>query len=217
MITKQHWTNTQLQLKCILLSLVLIGCSSLTPNGASNSKTNTKLFKLTSVPTTLVNKVWLEKFTIKAIGDLANSPIAQSINQSMLLQTELDSAGINVAAMSFSGLPLAQASWQSQTNTTQTESSLSQSFDAERIIHDLQGVNWPLEVLQTVKNNGISISEEYTDGIRQRQFYRNKKLIMRIRYLAKKINVEQLEQGYHLEVIRLSQTVLTPKPSSQQN
>ncbi len=205
-------------LNCLFICILLPACSSFT--SPSDLKAVTKLFALQPVPASLQNKVWLEKFTFSLTntnGQVTNKLSNDVVNESILLQTELTKESINIAAMTFAGIPLAQAKWQSDSRQVISEMTSAKHFDAAQVLHDLQSVNWPLALLRPVLGDGFSVSEEIIAGIRTRHFYHDQQVIIIVCYQALEqglsISFEQKSAGYHLAITRLSDTVIPSKHS----
>jgi len=196
-----------------VLSL-LSACSLLSQE--ENKKHASQVMPLLSVPSDLQQKVWLEKFTF-SLDNLApikneekSDKVSRYAKQSMLLQTELSDQGINIAAMSFDGIPLAQASWNSDNQKVKSEVTLAKNFDAKQVLHDLQIVHWPVNLIAPALIKGFSVDEQIMlnegDGnkIKVRRFYHQGKVIIIIRYQVNNINLEQKESGYQLTITRLN-------------
>ena len=240
MIKKLHNINKGLRLLWILSSLSLLTACSVFSVGNHNNSGNvfTQIMPLLPVPSELQNRVWLEKFTF-SFGASMSSKSSSShgsqdeakesadkvggyAKQSMLLQTELTEQGINIAAMSFDGIPLAQASWQSVnqngkqngSQNVKSELNVAKDFDAKQVLHDLQIVNWPIKLIAPALAKNFSVDEQIVadaisgDKIKTRRFYRQGEVIIIIRYQAQDISFEQLSAGYRLIITRLSDNEL---------
>ena len=215
----------QLLLLCSLVSL--LSACSLFSQGNNNvqGKSTARIIPLLPVPTALQQKVWLERFTFTL-----NSPVSKVSNaepdvnegrskevsryaeQSMLLQTELTNQGINIAAMSFDGVPLAQASWKSDSQVVNSELTVAKNFDAKQVLHDLQLVNWPISNIAAALANNFSVDEQVTadSGKKNkiRRFYHHGEVIIIISYQEKNIRFKQLTLGYQLSITRLNDSYL---------
>jgi len=184
-----------------------------------------RVMPILPVPSELQQKVWLEKFTFsfisqggkakdtKASEESANK-VSRYAKQSMLLQTELTEQGISIAAMSFDGIPLAQASWQKGSQAVKSELTVAKSFDAKQVLHDLQIVNWPIKYIAPALAGGVSVDEQIvadeSTGRKNkiRRFYHQGEVIIIIHYQEKAINFEQLSLGYQLNITRLNDSDL---------
>ena len=208
-----HFKLISMKAKSILhllifsLFVMVTGCTSW---GLSQRQTQEhyELFKLIPVPKHLQQRIWLDKFTItiKALP-------ASKAKQSMLLQTELTKNGISIAAMSFSGIPLAQAQWSEMTQEISIDTNIAEQLDTKQVMQDLQSVNWPLAEIKNALKQGYSIEERTHKNVKTRQFYfqengLTKKPIIIIREQGNQINFQQLELGYQLEITRLESTFL---------
>ncbi len=224
--------NKSIKLLWILSSLSLLTACSAFPleSQINNANVSSQLIPLLSVPSELQNRVWLEKFTFsfnKANRISSSSPSASQgvakesaekvgsyAKQSMLLQAELTEQGINIAAMSFDGIPLAQASWhsgnQNGKQSVKSELSVAKNFDAKQVLHDLQLVNWPITLIAPALAKNFSVDEQNTsdastgDKIKTRRFYHHGEVVIIIRYQAPEISFEQLSAGYRLSITRLT-------------
>jgi len=206
------------------LLTLLSACSLLTQDKAAES--SAQVIPLLSVPAVLQQKVWLEKFTFSLdVNEQQNNEGSQNkvsryANQSMLLQTELSKQGINIAAMSFDGIPLAQASWNSDSQLVKSELTVAKDFDAKQVLHDLQIVHWPVNLIAPSLFKGFSVDEQIMldegndNKIKVRRFYHQGEVIIIIRYQVKEIHLEQVRAGYQLTITRLNSHNLdiAPKP-----
>ncbi len=229
------------KLLLILSSLSWLTACSVFTLGSHNQKANisSQLIPLLPVPSELQNRVWLEKFTFSFDASISStssstSPSSNSsqgvgkesvdkvggyAKQSMLLQTELTEQGISIAAMSFDGIPLAQASWQSGNQNgkqnVKSELTVAKNFDAKQVLHDLQIVNWPIKLIAPALAKNFSVDEQIVadassgDKIKTRYFYHQGEVIIIIRYQTPDISFEQLSAGYRLSITRLSDNDLT--------
>jgi len=212
------------KLFCLLCTVQLFSCASynteqdISPqNDNQRNPLQLEVMPLLKVPKSLQNSVWLEKFTFSLIGK--HTALANTFaNESMLLQTELSAQGINLAAMSFSGALLAQASWLNSTQKVTSEIGLAKDFNARQVLHDLQITNWPLQQVEQHLFSAFTVSEQQDVDSRIRRFYHHGEVIIIIRYsiLTEKqqsqyIDFQQLSQGYRLAIQRLSDDALTLK------
>lgn len=203
----------------ILSSYLLSACSVFTDKGnETTSVVLSQVITLQPVPKNLQQRVWLEKFTFAfnnpINGQKQEKQPADKISgyaiQSMLLQTELTEQGINIAAISFEGIPLAQASWQSISQSVKSELTVAKNFDAKQVLHDLQIVNWPIKLIAPALANNFSVDEQIVpdsstgDKIKTRRFYHQGEVIIIIRYQKQEISFEQLSAGYRLLITRLT-------------
>jgi len=216
--------NHSLKLVLFFAGLSLLSACSLFSQDMSSERGDTpvQFIPLLPVPSELQQKVWLEKFTFSLAdyGSNKNASTALANNvtdyakQSMLLQTEFSNDGINIAAMSFDGIPLAQASWQSNGQTVKSELSVAKSFDAKQVLHDLQIVHWPISVIAPALMKGFSVDERVmldgSDGnkIKIRRYHHQGEVIITIRYQVGNIIFEQLTAGYRLTITRLTDSKL---------
>ncbi|PKG82502.1 hypothetical protein CXF85_13545 [Colwellia sp. 75C3] len=217
--------NKWVKLLFILLPLSLLTACSVFTLGSGNANVSTQLMPLLPVPADLQNRVWLEKFTFSfdntssasnSISDnqgTANDStekVSGYAKQSMLLQTELTEQGISIAAMSFDGIPLAQASWQSGSQSIKSELTVAKNFDAKQVLHDLQAVNWPIELITSALATNFSVDEQSVADpktgikIKIRHFYHQGEVIIIIRYQQQDISFEQVSAGYRLLITRLT-------------
>lgn len=207
----------------VLLSTLLNGCANV-PVKSTAEGDFTQIMPLQPVPNALQNHVWLEKFTFTLTdkhAQLANT----FAKKSMLLQTELSATGINLAAMSFSGALLAQASWLSGAQVVTSEIGLAKGFNAKQVLHDLQLANWPLADIEQNLLTGFTVSEHLvseskTDDLqivysRIRRFIYHGEVFIIIRYTIptseqqnQTIHFEQVSQGYQLIIERLADNAL---------
>lgn len=207
----------------------LSACSLLSQeSNGMQGKSFARVMPLLPVPNELQQKVWLEKFTFslnKQASDISTNEVTNYAKQSMLLQTELTDGGINIAAMSFDGIPLAQASWQKGSQAIKSELTVAKNFDAEQVLHDLQIVNWPVNLIAPALTQGFSVDEQIVAEVNTgrknkiRRFYHQGKVIIIIHYQDKTINFEQLSLGYQLTITRLNERHLKlagkPEPSNK--
>jgi len=202
--------------RCIfIVTLILFtGCSSVVDQGAPKGQTY-QLIPLLPVPDNLQNRLWLEKFTFTFTGDnaLLRNQFSQ---QDMLLQTELTEQGVNIAAMSFSGIMLAQARWEQDKQQVFSELGLAKKFDAKKVLHDLQLVNWPLVMIKQALMEDFTVEEKINSDnngdsngdSKTRHFYHHGQAIIIVHYqktaqgLA--VTFEQLALGYRLMITRLT-------------
>lgn len=201
----------------LMLFILLTGCSSVTDKQIASKQAH-QLIPLLPVPNDLQNRLWLEKFTFSFTGD--NSLLLNKIpRQDMLLQTELSEQSINIAAMSFSGIMLAQAQWQKDTQEVSSELGLASKFDAKKVLHDLQLVNWPLVMIKQNLMAGFTVKEQINNDIngysKTRHFYHHGQGIIIVHYQKKaqglEVSFEQLAQGYRLMITRLTDEII-PSP-----
>ncbi|TPH12241.1 DUF3261 domain-containing protein [Litorilituus lipolyticus] len=197
---------------CIVMvsAVLLCACSSFSP--LKNDSDFLAIFPLQPVPQDLQNIVWLEKFTFDFVRAEQADERSTMANEAMLLQTELSAEAINIAAMSFSGVPLAQASWQTHSQNVTTQRFVAQYFNGQQVLHDLQAVNWPVAHLVKVLPKGYSLSETSSAGKRTRRFYHKEQVIIIVRYQETEqglnIHFEHKRAGYQLTISRLSETSL---------
>ncbi|PKI13868.1 DUF3261 domain-containing protein [Colwellia sp. 12G3] len=221
--------NESIKLLIMVSSLIfLTACSVLTQGSPShNANVYSKIMPLLPVPNALQNRVWLEKFTFSFDKSTSSKSSSQNsakastdkvsgyAKQSMLLQTELSKQGINIAAMSFDGIPLAQASWHGGSQAVKSELTVAKHFDAKQVLHDLQIVNWPINSIAPALAKNMSVDEKIVPNsitgikIKTRRFYHQGEVIIIIRYQAKEISFEQLSAGYSLLITRLTDNDLT--------
>jgi|GEM_PF-6002650 len=209
----------RVKLLCSVFIIALSGCANIPVKSASGNHVG-QLMPLLAVPKAMLDHVWLEKFTF-ALNNKHAQLAKTFAKDSMLLQTELSEQGINLAAMSFSGALLAQASWQSGAQTVTSEIGLAKDFDAKQVLHDLQLANWPLTEIEDSLFTGFAVDEseikaQQTRFNRIRRFYYQGEVIIIIRYLMPEneqqnqhIDFQQLSQGYQLSIERLSDDILT--------
>lgn len=215
--------NNSLKLVLFFTGLSLLSACSLFSQGMNSDrgKIPVQFIPLLPVPSELQQKVWLEKFTFSLENYGNNSASTERANnvrdyakQSMLLQTEFSNDGINIAAMSFDGIALAQASWQSNSQTVKSELTVAKNFDAKQVLHDLQIVHWPISTIAPALVKGFSIDERVmldgSDGnkIKIRRFHYQGEVIITIRYQVDNIIFEQLSAGYRLTITRLRDSKL---------
>ena len=188
------------------LPLFLMACSlpMSNKNQEHRLQNDYSFFNLMAVPSNLQNRVWLDKFTISFEGSLK---VIEP--QSMLLQTELTEHSISIAAISFEGIPLAQANWNPKTQQIITDNSFDKNFNSKQVMHDIQSANWPLPQIMSSLHDGFTVTEEIKEDVNVRKFYRNNKMILRITTQANKINFNQIEQGYQIIIIRLEDNLLS--------
>jgi len=204
----------------IVFALVsqLSACSLFSQESSGvQGKGASQLMPLLPVPTELQQKVWLEKFTFSVTSQTngeAADKVSRYAKQSMLLQTELTLKGINIAAMSFDGIPLAQASWEVGSQAVKSELTVAKNFDAKQVLHDLQIVNWPLNIIAPALAKGMSVDEQIVSDANTgrknkiRRFYHQGEVIIIIHYQEKTIDFEQLSLGYQLSITRLNDSDL---------
>ncbi len=211
----------------VLLVFVLLSqlsaCSLLSQE--QNNAHSARVMPLLPVPSEYQHKVWLEKFTFslnKQASDISTNEVTSYAKQSMLLQTELTDQGISIAAMSFDGIPLAQASWQQGSQLVKSELTVAKNFDAQQVLHDLQIVNWPVNIIAPALAQGFSVDErivaEASTGRKNkiRRFYHQGEVIIIIHYQEKTIDFEQLTLGYQLTITRLNDSDLKVLPKNNQ-
>lgn len=200
---------------CLFFTVLLCSCASYKTEPSLSLKNNAekkvqlmRIMPLLPVPKALQNRVWLDKFTFSLTGTLANT----FAEQQMLLQTELTNQGINLAAMSFSGALLAQASWLSGKQTVQSEIGLAKDFNAKQVMHDLQISHWPIALVKENLLSGFSVNEQQNKDRKERRFYYQGEVIIIIHYSLfqqnQKIDFQQLKQGYQLSIQHLSDDLL---------
>jgi len=215
--------NNSLKLVLFFAGLSLLSACSLFSQDMNNGRGNipVQFIPLLPVPSELQQKVWLEKFTfsLESYGNnSSNTELAKNVRdyakQSMLLQTEFSNDGINIAAMSFDGIALAQASWQTNAQTVKSELTVAKNFDAKQVLHDLQIVHWPISTIAPALVKGFSVDERVmldgSDGskIKIRRFHHLGEVIITIRYQVENIIFEQLSAGYRLTITRLRDSKL---------
>jgi hypothetical protein len=195
---------------CITALILLTGCASVDEKPELNKK-NDQIIPLLPVPKNLQNRVWLEKFSFSFTGE--NAQLRNKFApKDMLLQTELTEQGINIAAMSFSGIMLAQAQWQKDKQQVTSELGLASKFDAKKVLHDLQLVNWPLATLKKTLGADFIVEEQINSGIsdfnKTRRFYHHDQAIIIIHYKESAqglvVNFEQLTYAYRLIITRIT-------------
>ncbi|MGB0935864.1 MAG: DUF3261 domain-containing protein [Colwellia sp.] len=187
-------------------------------SSTNNAASNLMIMPLLAIPEHLQNKVWLEKFNFSMTN------IEKTHKQSMLLQTELTAQHVNIAAMSFAGIPLAQARWKVGQQQVETQHSVDRSFNAKQVIHDLELTNWPIEKIRNALFAGFQVKEvtqqqNNHDGeslLISRSYYlvrannnetlseENKELVISINYNAGITHFVHHKAGYSLEIERLS-------------
>lgn len=191
-------------MKLLLIScsiiLILCGCS----NHPSKLLTTASypLFDLTATPKTIQNRVWLERFSINIFTENG-----EHVRRELLLQTEFTTTHINIVALSLEGLPLIQASWNSQFRDLKieklTDTTLTKEFDIMKIIHDLQAVHWPLTRIRTSLNNHYSVYEEILDNEKIRRFFYQNKVIMTIYKKENQTKLRYFDLDYEVNIFRL--------------
>lgn len=204
------------KLLCVVCTMLLSSCTNYHSEQEITSIEPLNVIALLPVPKTLQNRVWLEKFTFSLTGE--NTQLTNKfVKQSMLLQTELSKQGINLAAMSFSGALLAQATWLSGEQTIASEIGLAKDFNAKQVLHDLQISHWPIAQLQNHLPTGFSVSEKLdSENVKVRHFYRGDEIVIVIYYFMsddqktmQKINFQHHMLGYQLSIERLSDSLLS--------
>ncbi len=209
-------------LRFFILTMLLsqfTACSLLSSQSNVLENNAARVLPLLPVPAEFQQKVWLEKFTFSLASDVIDieekaNRVNRYAKQSMLLQTELSFEGINIAAMSFDGIPLAQASWKHGSQKVKSELTVAKNFDAKQVLHDLQIVNWPINIIAPALAKGFSVDEQdVTDAItdrknKTRRFYHQGEVIIIIHYQEKTIDFEQLSLGYQLSITRLNESHL---------
>jgi len=185
--------NRKLKWLAVSALLMLMSGCSITP-ATENSPF---YIRLTPVPSSLHGISTLEKFSFSGV-----------VSQSMMVQSELSEAAINLVAMSFEGLPLVQAQWHSHNDTVTTSGSVLAGLNPRLIVHDLQSVMWPTEQLTTALLPGYSISEKQIDvNHRQRQFYFNDLVIRRIEYRDNVVIFNDFRHNYQLKIEQLDSSI----------
>ena len=193
----------------IFFSLIffLYGCSILPSKPTSTF--NHPLSKLTNIPENLINRTWLERFSIDIQLTKQNN-----IHQELLLRTEFTTTHINIVMLSLDGIALAQAQWNSQTQTLKVErildTPLTKQLDIKKVFHDLQAAHWPVKKLKEVLSPEYSFSEETVNGIKIRRFFYQNKVIIVIRKKAAQISLEYINAGYQIKMSRLQDSQLKP-------
>ena len=228
---KVFLNKISIYLRFFILTVLLTqftACSLLSPqSNAVQNKNFARVMPLLPVPEQFQQKVWLEKFTFSLASDVVG--IEEQVNkvnryakQSMLLQTELSLEGINIAAMSFDGIPLAQASWKHGSQKVKSELTVAKNFDAKQVLHDLQIVNWPINIIAPALAKGFSVDEQdVTDLItdrknKTRRFYHQGEVIIIINYKESTIGFEQLKLDYQLTITRLNDSYLNSRKAKSE-
>lgn len=189
----------------LLIGIILVtSCSSMNRYVPAKSQ-HFQLFKLIPVPEIWQNRVLLEKMKINIDG-VNNSKIPDE----MLLQSELTPKGINIAAISLAGIPIAQAKWETSSSQVKTEINVPLPFDAQQVIHDLQSVKWPLRKIKPALLPGYTVEENQNGETKTRRYYYRNEPVIVIQQQAKQINFKQLKQGYQLTITSLSDNQLKP-------
>lgn len=197
----------------IVLNALLVSCS--VKHSHQDKEYGQKVIQLQPVPKSLESSVWLERFDFFVDKSKLGTLLEKLTNEAMLIQTELTPQGINLAAMTFAGVPLAQVSWRSHNQHVVTEMAAASHFDGQQVIHDLQLINWPKDTIKAALLPGFSFDESLIDGIRTRRFYQGEQVIIIVRYLdqeqAHSVSFEQKAIGYRLQINRLTDTELTTR------
>lgn len=194
-------------LSIIVLTALLFSCS--VKKADENNDYGQRIIRFQPVPQALENKLWLEQFDFAFTASHLANALAQLSNEAMLIQTELTAQGINLAAMTFAGVPLAQVNWQSDSQKVYTDMAAATHFDGQQVIHDLQLINWPKSTVSAALLPGFSFNESFVDGMRTRRFYQDEQVIIIIRYQEQVVSFEQKTIGYRLQIKRLTDTELT--------
>lgn len=161
---------------------------------AHKPQPDSAMFTLMAIPAELNNGGWLEKFQFSGV-----------VEQSMLVSTEFTAAMIQVAALSFEGVPLTQLQFNTQTQQLTSTNTLGVELDGKKIIYDMQSAFWPLAMLKQHMQENSRVIERTIAGQLTRQFYRNETLIREITYNGALTLLVELEQNYRLKIERLEE------------
>ncbi|MBE0457534.1 DUF3261 domain-containing protein [Pseudoalteromonas sp. KG3] len=152
------------------------------------------LFDLMPVPDSLNGGGWLERFQFSGL-----------VEQSMLVSTEFARPLIQIAAVSFEGVPLTQLQFDTQTQKLTSTNSLGVELDGRKIIYDMQSAFWPIALLEQHMRDNNRVIERNIAGQLTRRFYRNETLTREITYNGVLIQLNELEQNYRLKIERLEE------------
>lgn len=172
-----------------LLLLSLTACQS-----AQKPPHNALMFDLMPVPDSLNGGGWLERFQFSGL-----------VEQSMLVSTEFARPLIQIAAVSFEGVPLTQLQFDTQTQKLTSTNSLGVELDGRKIIYDMQSAFWPIALLEQHMRDNNRVIERNIAGQLTRRFYRNETLTREITYNGVLIQLNELEQNYRLKIERLEE------------
>ena len=206
-------TSTLSLWACLFSVLWLTACTHLASRntgGDSEHNSTVYIMPLLPVPAFLEDHVWLEDFSF-SLTKQDNEKLAAMAKQNMLLQTEFTATGINLAAMSYSGALLAQASWHKSKQSVTSEIGLAKGFNAKQVMHDLQVSHWPIQQIEAALLHGVKVNEQLTTQGRTRTFHLQDEVLITIHYNSQdnKVVFEQHRQGYQLTIQRLSNKSLT--------
>lgn len=197
----------------IPLSLFLNGCSLVKKQQQKQQQEQQAeqafmLMPLLAIPVPLQNSVWLEKFTFSLTGN-NTQPANKFVQQSMLLQSEFSQQEINIAAISFSGIPLAQAKWQVGSVQVETISGAAKNFNGEQVLHDMQITHWPIKTIRSALYANYRVEEQIIAGFKTRRFYHQAEVIIIISYQRNNVTFEQKKRAYRIDITRLEDNPLT--------
>ncbi|MEI8626263.1 DUF3261 domain-containing protein [Pseudoalteromonas sp. B137] len=182
--------NKSIKAAFIIIFIVFLNACQIT----HKPKFDTALFELMPIPNEMIGKGWLEKFQFSGV-----------VEQSMLVSTEFSEEIINVAALSFEGVPLSQLQFNTLTEQLTTTNSLGVDLDGKKIIYDMQSAFWPLALLKQHMCKNCQVTQAAIAGQLTRRFYRGDTLIREVIYNASQTQLVENEQNYRLTIERLEE------------
>jgi len=178
-------------LRVVFCLLFITVSSSCTIFQQAQKNNETVFFELTKVPKQMIGQTHLEKFEFFGV-----------VNRSMLVQSELTAKNVNLVAMTFEGLPIVQASWNTLTNEWKVLAGVALQLRPQQILHDLQSVHWPITVIETALFNNYSAIEGKTlSGYRYRHYYFKNVLVRTIEYKDDVIEFNDIRKNYQLIIL----------------
>jgi hypothetical protein len=113
---------------------------------------------------------------------------------------EVDAASVRLVLLQF-GQPIARLAWDGRALQQQRAQVLPAQISAERILSDLQLVQWPAAAIAQALPAGWQLREHDEAGVAQRELMQGDALVARVRYPSAGLaELQQLRDGYRLRI-----------------
>lgn len=123
---------------------------------------------------------------------------ARGQRQTVEALLEVDASSVRLALLQL-GRPLARLEWDGRQLQQERAPGVPESLSAERILSEMQLVQWPADAIRAALPSGWSLRE--SEGGAQRELLQGDAPVIRVRYPSPQLaELEHLRDGYRLRI-----------------
>ncbi|MBU2871626.1 DUF3261 domain-containing protein [Colwellia sp. E2M01] len=172
------------------MSLLISACSLI-----KNDQAVTDFYQLQPLPYALKNKTYLESLTFE-----------QKDKRTLLTQIETQEHTLSLGAMTYSGLPIMQAKWESNKGLIGFSSAVFDESMVLRIIRDIQLIKWPDSDVSNGLLAGYQVTTTQKNSVEGvREITQLGETVISITYTKQKIVLSNITEQYQLTIEQVNE------------